>query len=277
MSDFFGFGGYTRPIEGYLSWQHLVMVSTFMVAAIALGVVLGLLFRKKEYVQRNKVLIGAAIAMDSVELFKIILMAIRAGSIANLLCTLPLYMCSIQLIVIPIAAFSHGRLKEAALDFVFIFGILGAAAGTFGSAYNFNHRPCFCFDNLVSMTTHWIAGFSSIYIGFSNMQSMKKKNIWIVCAILMVFFFAALFVDYVIPVPASAGYEKSIPFFNYMYLRLPEGTPYKMFCYPSPENPNPFLYLLVVLGLFALYLAVFYGGYYLIYWLITKKNPLKEE
>ena len=42
---------------------------------------------------------------------------------------LPLFLCSIQLIAIPMAAFCKGRVKEACLDFVLTFGILGAVFG----------------------------------------------------------------------------------------------------------------------------------------------------
>jgi hypothetical protein len=42
MKDFFGFGGYSRPAEGYLSWQHLLFVSSLMAIMITLAIVLGL-------------------------------------------------------------------------------------------------------------------------------------------------------------------------------------------------------------------------------------------
>lgn len=41
MGEFFGFGGYERPAEGYMSWQHLTFVSVLMVIMIALAVLLG--------------------------------------------------------------------------------------------------------------------------------------------------------------------------------------------------------------------------------------------
>ena len=49
MKEFFGFGGYSREAEGFLSWQHLVFVSTLMLIMIALAVFLGL----KNSVQRR--------------------------------------------------------------------------------------------------------------------------------------------------------------------------------------------------------------------------------
>ena len=35
MREFFGFGGYQRTPEGYMSWQHLVFVTSLMVIMVA--------------------------------------------------------------------------------------------------------------------------------------------------------------------------------------------------------------------------------------------------
>jgi hypothetical protein len=49
MKEFFGWGGYTREPEGFLSWQHLTFVTSLMLIMIGLAVWLGL--RNK---QRNE-------------------------------------------------------------------------------------------------------------------------------------------------------------------------------------------------------------------------------
>ena len=41
MREFFGFGGYQRPAEGFLSWQHLLFVTSLMVVMIVAAVCLG--------------------------------------------------------------------------------------------------------------------------------------------------------------------------------------------------------------------------------------------
>ena len=38
MKEFFGIGGYERPAEGFLSWQHLLFVSILMAVMIGLAV-----------------------------------------------------------------------------------------------------------------------------------------------------------------------------------------------------------------------------------------------
>ena len=48
MAEFFGFGGYTRPAEGFLSWQHLTFVTALMAAMVLLpAVIIAFLFGLK--------------------------------------------------------------------------------------------------------------------------------------------------------------------------------------------------------------------------------------
>ena len=166
---------------------------------------------------------------------------------------LPLFLCSIQLISIPLAAFSKGRVREAALDFVCIFGILGAVLGTYGAGQNYGCYPVLSFDNVVSGITHSISGFASLYILISGMASMKKKNIILTFAILLVFCVAAytanILVDY-----------------NYMFLMRGDGTPYDILF--NLVGGNPVLYPLGVVALFLVYIV----GYYGVYFLVTKKK-----
>ena len=253
MKEFFGFGGYSRPAEGFMSWQHLTFVTALMAVMVLLAAFLGKQNRSKTEKQKNKVLIWAALAIDGFELFKIVLLCFRSESLEPVLHNLPLFLCSIQLISIPLAAFSKGRVREAALDFVCIFGILGAVLGTYGAGQNYGCYPVLSFDNVVSGITHSISGFASLYILISGMGSMKKKNIVLAFAILLVFCVAAytanILVDY-----------------NYMFLMRGDGTPYDVLF--NLVGGNAVLYPLGVVALFLLYIV----GFYSVYFLVTKKK-----
>lgn len=61
-------------------------------------------------------MVVAAILIDAVELFKIVMMCIRNEDVWFWRNVLPLFLCSIQLLAIPMAAFTKGRLKEASRD-----------------------------------------------------------------------------------------------------------------------------------------------------------------
>ena len=248
MREFFGFGGYQRPAEGYFSWQHLTFATSVLLLMTFLAITIGLVSRRKTPHAKNKVLIVSAILIDAIELFKIVLCCIRAENPMNWLQDLPLFLCSIQLIALPLAAFSKGRLKDAALDFVFIFGLLGAFMGILFAGQNYGCYPVLSFDNVVSAVTHAISGFASLYIPISGMVSMKKKNMWITGVILMGFCVAAYVANVLID-------------YNYMFLMRGDGTPYDIVY--NFVGGHPVLYPLAVVALFLVYIAAFYGVYFL--------------
>ena len=253
MREFFGFGGYQRNPEGYFSWQHLLFVTSLMVVMVGLAVFLGLRNRKKEEKIKNKVLIVAAVLIDVVEIFKIVMICIRSDDPMTWRHELPLFLCSSQLITIPLAAFAKGRVKEAALDFVFIFGILGALLGTYGAGQNYACYPVLSIDNVSSGITHSISGFASLYIGIAGMTSMKTKNIPITFAILLSFCVVAYIVNIIID-------------YNYMFLMRGDGTPYDMFY--NLVGGSPVLYPIIVVLLFVIYVSVFYW----IFCLVRKRS-----
>ena len=251
MREFFGIGGFQRPAEGFMSWQHLTFVTSLMVVMVVMAVVLGRRYRHADGKKKNAALIAAALLIDGFELFKIVLGCVEDPSSWRTM--LPLFLCSIQLITIPLAAFCKGRLKEASLDFVAIFGILGALLGTYGAAQNYNAYPVLSFVNVVSGITHTIAGFASLYILISGMASMKKRNIGITFAILFGF--------------CAAAYIANVTLdYNYMFLVRGDGTPYDILY--NLVGGHPVIYPLGVVLLFLVYIV----GYYAVYYLCTKKK-----
>ena len=148
-----------------------------------------------------------------------------------------------MLIALPLAAFTKGRLKEAVLDFVLIFGFIGGILGTVGAAHNYNSYPVLSLDNFVGAITHCIAAFSSLFIGITRMASLKIKNMWISIAILLGVTTLAQIANLTIP-------------YNYMFLEGDEDTPYSIVTMIS--NGNKILYKFIVIGLFVLLIAVFY-------------------
>lgn len=246
MREFFGIGGYQRQPEGYLSWQHLVFVTSLMLVMVLSALFLGKRRKHASLTVKNVPLIWAAVWLDGLELIKIILACSQDGEAWKHV--LPLFLCSIQLITVPLAAFARGRLKASALDFVCIFGILGAVLGTYGAGQNYNAYPVLSFDNVVSGLTHAISGFASLYILFAGMASMKRGNIVLTFGILGFFCIAAF--------TANALLD-----YNYMFLRRGDGTPYDLLF--QLVKGNPVLYPLGVIALFVLYICLYYGIFYL--------------
>ena len=255
MNEFFGFGGFQRTPEGAYSWQHLLFATSLMALMVFLAVFLGKKNKNKLPAQKNTVLIWAAILIDGFELIKIVLGCMEDPESWRTM--LPLFLCSIQLIAIPLAAFTKGRIKEASLDFVCIFGLLGAVLGTYGAAQNYNAYPVLSFPNVVSGITHTISGFAALYIMISGMEDMKRENIWITFSILAFFCIAAYTANILLD-------------YNYMFLMAGDGTPYDILY--NLVGGHKVLYPACVVGLFLIYIGIFYGVFYLIK--TKKKQPV---
>jgi len=258
MKEFFGFGGYSRSPEGYMSWQHLTFVSILLLIMAVSAIIIGRKNRNKDEKAKNNVLILSAILIDSFEIFKIVLLCIRNENPMEWIYNLPLFLCSMQLITIPLAAFSRGRLREAALDFVMIFGIVGALLGTIAAGNIYSYFPVLSFDPIVSGITHCISGFASLYIMFSGMASMKRKNVLITFAILTVACVAAYIANVIID-------------YNYMFLMQGDGTPYDILY--NLVNGSPVLYPILVFAVFIVYITAFY----IVYFRVGKKANSEEK
>ncbi|MDI9504384.1 MAG: YwaF family protein [Bacillota bacterium] len=242
--DFFGIPEYKRVPEGAWSWQHILFTSIMISIMIFLGIFLGLKFRNNEKVKQRTIVI-AAISINIFEIFKIIVLCLRNGNFINtILHTLPLFLCSIMLIALPLAAFTKGRLKEASLDFVLIFGFIAGISGTVGAAQNYNAYPVIGMDNVVSAITHCISAFSSLFIAITGMATLKIKNMWISCLMLAGFVILAQIANLTIP-------------YNYMFLERHDGTPYSIFF--NMVNGNLILYKIFVISLFVILIVLFYG------------------
>lgn len=258
MKEFLGFGGYSRPAEGFLSWQHLLFVGLLLTVMTVLAFWLGKKNRHRTTQQKNKVMIAAALLIDGLEIFKIVVLCLRSESAEPVLYNLPLFLCSIPLIAIPLAAFTKGKTQEAALDFVCIFGILGAVFGTIGAGQNYNAYPVLSLDNVVSGLTHCISGFVSLYIMSSKMARLNRKNMYITYCILLAFCVAAYIANVLLP-------------YNYMFLMAGDGTPYDILY--NLVNGNKVLYPVSVVALFLIYIALFYH----LHFVIQRKKANQKE
>ena len=246
IREFFGYGGYQREPEGYLSPEHLIFVTSLLAVLALLAVMLGRRDRHGSQEQKNRVLLGAAIAINGFEIVKIVAKCMEHGP-EEILYLLPLFLCSVQLVAIPLAALTRGRLQEAALDFVVIFGPVGAILGTYAAGQNYAAYPVFSADNVISGLTHGISGFAAVYILASGMASMKRSNIPVTYAIILSFCVPAYVMNHIID-------------YNYMFLSQGDGTPYDILY--NLVGGSPVLYPLGVVALFLLYIAVYYQVYY---------------
>lgn len=264
IKEFFGIGGFQRVPEGAYSWQHLTFVGLLLTAMVALAVWLGVRNRKWNFRTQNRVMIWAAVLIDGLELIKIGLSCYEStlegdAWYVGLRTVLPLFLCSIQLIVIPLAAFTRGRLREVAADFVALFGLLGGILGTVGAAQNYNAYPVLSFTNMVSGFTHCIAGFASLYVIITGLATLKRRNIVGTFTLLFAFCGAAMAANHWLD-------------YNYMFLRSHDGTPYQIFY--NLVGGHPVWYPFIVILLFVVYMSFFYAIALLIQGVRKENTPI---
>ena len=249
LKEFFGIGGYTRTPEGAYSWQHLTFVGLLLIAMVVLAVWLGRRNRTRDDKTQNRVMIWAALLIDGFELVKIAIACWSSHAAGDpwykgVLYNLPLFLCSIPLIALPLAAFTHGRLQEACRDFVAVFGLLGAVLGTVGAAQNYNAYPVLGFDNMVSGITHTLSGFAALYLLVAGMATLRRQSVGITSAILSVFCVTAAGVNH-------------LSDYNYMFLMAGDGTPYDILY--NLVGGSPMWYPLCGAALLFVYLGAFYA------------------
>ncbi|MFA5006673.1 MAG: hypothetical protein WC509_04320 [Candidatus Izemoplasmatales bacterium] len=247
MTEFFSWN-FTREPEGLFSWQHLAMVTSAFALAAFLAFRLSAKVAGKDRAAKMRVVVVAAIVLDGLELIKLVNYCLITGSLRILLNYLPLFLCSIPLIVLPVAAFAKGRIQQASLDFVMMFGLLGAILGTYLAGNIYSIFPVLHFDPMISLATHMTSGFAALYIGLSGLGTLEKRNRWIGIAILGVFMATAFVVD---KIGHVAGFQD-----NYMFLTRSDGTPFMIL--ENVFGAGTALYTLSVALCMWLYMGVFH-------------------
>lgn len=261
LREFFGLGGYRRTPEGFFSPAHLILVASLTVLMIALAVFFGRRHRGADEKRVRRFLLVCAIVIDSLELIKAVTYCATDENPAfRALYFLPLFLCTMQMIVIPVAAFAKGRVQEACLDFIFLFGLLGAMLGMWAGANVYGSFPILSLDCIVSAVTHAGIGLVSLYIPIAGLSRLKLKNAPITVTILLIFCALAYGVNCLI-----AALGDGTPY-NYMFLMGGDGTPYDLVY--NFVGGSPVFYPLSVISLFLLFMAAFYAVFHA----ITKKQ-----
>jgi len=258
-TEFFSWN-FTRSPEGLFSWQHLLLVTTVFFIAVFLAVRLSWRNAGADRATKMKIVVVAAIVLDGLELIKLVNYCILTDGLRILLNYLPLFLCSIPLIVLPMAAFTKGRLQQAALDFVMMFGLLGAVLGTYLAGNIYSIFPVLHFDPMISLATHMTSGFSALYIGLSGLGTMEKKNRMSGVLILGGFMALAFVIDQVGKV---AHFQD-----NYMFLSRADGTPFMIL--ENLFGSGTALYSISV----ALTMWAYMGAFYLVAELLARRREL---
>ena len=250
-----------REPAGLFSWSHLLSCTVALALFIGLGFFLGRKFRDNKKGQRVT-LIVAAITVVVVELAKIGYCLVGSTNIADtLIGNAPLYFCDIMIFVIPVAAFTRGRVQDCCLDFIAVCGFLMGFMGNFFAGNIYLSHAAISFFALNSLINHSISAFAAMFVFAAKLNKMEKRNIPFVIGILFAFMTIALIMAY--------SFDK-----NFMFFFHGDGTPFTLF--HDLVQGNKIAYQAIIYVLQCGYIGLFYAIYYPIVKAIAKHKKAKQ-
>lgn len=236
-----------RSPAGLFSFQHLITVTLTLAAFVCLAFFLSRKFKNDEKKQ-NLVLLIAGIAIVVLQIAKYIFLLIETDDIVDCLVgNLPLYFCDIAIYLIPLAALTRGRFKAICIDFVAICGVLMGFMGNYFAGNLYPSHAIISWAVFNALLNHSLSAFAAMFIWFSGMNKMEKRNIPFVIAVLFSFMTVALILDYTL--------EK-----NFMFFFSGDGTPFTLF--HDLVKGNKIIYQIIIYILQCGYIGAFYACYY---------------
>ena len=141
--------------------------------------------------------------------------------------------------------------------------------GFFGTYLAGNIYPAHAavsFSAFISLLNHGISCFAGVFIFFSAMNKMEKRNIPFVIGILLVYMTVALITDYL-------RYNDEGEHANFMFLFRGDGTPFTLFELYLSFGLTP----IYQLWIYVLQCGYMVGFYYFYYWMKSLHLKQKER
>ena len=250
----------------YFKPEHIIVSIIITLLYIGLAVFFGIKYKNKEENQKLRPIKVSAFIHLSMYFTWLIVALIKTKHDSSYWLelfrfALPLFMCDIQLIAIPVAAWGKGKAQKTAMDLCVILGILTALMGAWFNAGTFSNNQIWCFYSINNYVNHCVPGFVSLYIIISKQYNMRIKDSWITILVLLAFAAFALLFDH------TLGY-------NYMFFKESSGTPF--FIFENWAKGNLFLYDVFVLMSMILFIVIYYSIFELVLFIIGKNKSHKE-
>ncbi|MCQ2911949.1 MAG: YwaF family protein [Bacilli bacterium] len=254
--------------SNYLDSTHIIIASVVTVITAFLGIYLGIRNKNKTEKDKAKLIFPFSIAMWILLILRFVMIVVRGynfgeNGFMNLVeGNLPLFLCDIQYFALIAICFGKGEAKKVGLDFCLCLGLLSFAMGVWLNAGTYGGNPWWSSCYFYEMAVHAIPGGISLYLLASNMTSLKFKGIWKTLAVLAVFEIVALIFDYTLDS-------------NYMFFKRDSGTPF--FIFTDLANGNQILYSFFVWLGMTLYVALYYGVWELVVFILKKTKRQSEN
>lgn len=251
-----------RTAEGMFSFAHIFSVSVALAIFLALAFFLGRKFKDNPKAQ-FWTLLAAGIAIDVVFFIKMAYLLQGTDNVwRSIIGNAPLYLCDMQIFIIPLAALTRGRFREWCMDFVAIWGLLMGFLGTYFAGNIYVGNCAISFFAVISLLNHAISAFAALFVFMCKLNKMEKRNIPFTIAILLVFMTTALIIDYT-------------DNHNFMFFFHGDGTPFVLFDMLVHEIKP--LYQIEIYILQVGYMVGFYAIYYWAVKLISKAKAKQAD
>ena len=248
-----------RTPEGMFSFAHIFSVSIALAIFVGFAYYLGRKFKGNEKAQFFT-LLAAGIAIDLVFVAKMVWLLWDSDNIwKSIIGNAPLYLCDMQIFIIPLAALTKGRFRNWCLDFVAIWGMLMGFLGTYFAGNIYYGNCAISYFAINSLLNHAISAFAAIFVITNGLNKMEKRDIPFTVAILLVFMTTALVIDYVDD-------------HNFMFFFHGDGTPFVLFDKLVHEIKP-----LYQIEIYILQCGYMVGFYFVYYWIVSLINKAKAK
>lgn len=276
-----------RTPEGYMSLEHILSVTITLIVFIAFAIILGIKIKNNSkainivLVVSAILMIGLYIGRFSDVLYRNFVYYKDTNSLAteegvklffsNIVNNLPLFLCDMAIIAIPICAFTKGRVRTIFADFLGIWGIPMGFIGTYLAGNVYPSNCIISFGALTSLFIHVIPAFVSLFIFVVGLNTMERRNMYYVIGMFVGFMFFVLIYDYIFNPLFDA---------NFMFFFRGDGTPFDLYLLLVGVKPGTEASLIQLMGyqtLIILTQTAYMVIFYLIYFPIRKTVIVKKD
>ena len=198
MLELYRFFDYKDFIEYHGEDYFGVVHTIFMILATISIVVLCIVFRNAKHEKMDHYLKILSIIVPTLEIIKIVWESywdIKMGHGFNLTGLLPLYTCSLFIYMLPIAAWTKGKVKDAALAYLATINIFGGLTN-FYLTQILHHYPFFTFATFMSLSFHYLMVLTGLLIVVTRFKRFNWIDIIKAWIPLVIFSVLVIPVDY---------------------------------------------------------------------------------
>lgn len=220
---FIKWDGYKKSAAGYLSLQHILFATGFVIVTVLLALYFARWSRGNEKAV-DKTLRWAAVVDLGLYILRIVMMSVKHHDAMEFRSQMPFFLCRFNAVAIMLIGFGKGNLKKMATNFLAVYAPVGWLFGTYFATWA-NNSALLTYDAINGTTEHSVQGFVMLYLILSGRVKLSKKDFLNNALLLGALCALALMMNGINTWLPSAEHNYEV---NYMYLSTADGTPFSI-------------------------------------------------